>query len=582
MSALEEIEDEQEVDFIEEFIEEAKEHIEDIEKNILDLERDMNNKEIINNIFRSMHTLKGLAGFVAQEEIEIVAHKTENILSGIRKNEFYVNKRVIDLILSTVDFIRTICNDIKSVKDEDFQRKLKIHLENLDTFKSTNTKIGDILKEEVGLSDNDINYLAEKQKEEYPEKKFGEIAVIENMATAKEIIGVLRVQEEKDDTQEQIHGYGNFVKVPTAKLEEIGDMLGEIMTLHLQITGELGANKDSKYSRMEKIIKDVQSNFMELRMVSFKPLFQKLFRIARDTSSELGIDINIEILGEDEETDRNIAEKLFEPMLHLVKNSLYHGFYLETKENRKKNGKGENGTLKISAESNRGTVYLTVEDDGVGIDIENIYRKALREKLIDATQKYSEKEIVDFIFNPGFSTCDSVNKISGRGFGLDIVKTEIQKIGGKIDVESLKEKGTKFTIKVPINMAVINGTVISVSNKKYILPTVYIKEIIKNEDKINYSKMGEDSMVKIRDKLFPLIDKKKIFGSKLEKSKENIVVILEHEGKQRALKIDDIIERREIVVKEIGDSLTEVKDILGGTILGDGKVALILDVESFF
>jgi two-component system, chemotaxis family, sensor kinase CheA len=579
---LEEINEVQEESFLDEFIEEAKEHIGNIEVKILEMERDMNNKEIINSVFRSMHTLKGLAGFVAQIDIEIVAHKSENILSGIRKNEFPASKKVIDLILATIDYIRTICNDIKVVKNSEFQKNLQKHIENLDNFKSINPKIGEILKEKVGLSENDIENLIEKQKEEYPNRKLGEVAVIENMATAKEVIEGLRTQEDK----EEIHGYGygSYVKIPAVKLEEIADMLGEIMTLHLQITKEMeeSGKQNSKHGRMEKIIKEIQTNFMEMRMVSLKPLFNKLSRIARDTAKELNIDINIEILGEDEETDRNIAEKLFEPMLHLVKNSLYHGLYQEDKNERNKNGKRERGTLKIEAVSNRGIVYLTVEDDGKGIDIENIYRKALKEKLADSSKKYSEQDIIEFIFKPGFTTCESANKISGRGFGLDIVKTEIQKIGGKIETVSKIGSGTKFIIKVPINMAVINGTVIIVADEKYILPTSYIKEIIKNDENINFSKMGQESMVKIREKMFNVIDKKMIFGTKLKESKDNIVVILEYDGKQLALKIDNVIERREVVVKQIGDSLADVKDILGGTILGDGKVALILDVESFF
>ncbi len=570
--------------FLDEFIEKAKEHLENIEIKILELERDMNNKEIINSIFRSMHTLKGLAGFVAQEEIEIVAHKSENILSGIRKNEFPSSKRIIDLILASIDYIRSICNDIKIVKSDTFKKEFNSHIELLDSFKSVNPKIGEILKEKVGLSDNDIENLIEKQKEDYPDKKLGEVAVLENMATAKEVIDGLRVQEDKEEVQEHGHGYGSYVKIPAVKLEEIADMLGEVMTLHLQITKEMeeSGKQNSKHGRMEKIIKEIQTNFMEMRMVSLKPLFNKLSRIARDTAKELNVDINIEISGEDEETDRNIAEKLFEPMLHLVKNSLYHGLYQEEKSQRSKNGKRERGTLKIEAVSNRGIVYLTVEDDGKGIDIESIYRKALKEKIADSSEKYSEQEIMEFIFKPGFTTCESANKISGRGFGLDIVKTEIQKIGGKIETESKIGSGTKFIIKVPINMAVINGTVITVADEKYILPTAYIKEIIKNDENINFSKMGQESMVKIRGMMFNVIDKKMIFGTKLKESKDNIVVILEYDGKQLALKIDNVIERREVVVKQIGDSLADVKDILGGTILGDGKVALILDVERFF
>ena len=287
-------------------------------------------------------------------------HKTETILASIRKNEFSVSKKVIDLILATVDFIRTITNDIEIVDDEDFKRSIRNHYEELDNFKSLNPIIGEIFKEKIGMSESDIEIIAEKQKEHYPDKKFGEVAVIENMATAKEVIDILRVQEEKEDLGEHGYNYGSFVKISTYKLEEIADMLGELMTLHLQIGEEL--EKDGKYSgkygRMEKIMKEIQTNFMEMRMVSFKQLFQKLSRIARDTSKDLGIEINIEVEGENEETDRNIAEKLFEPMLHLVKNAMYHGIFGETADEREKNGKNRVGTLKISAYRDWETLHL--------------------------------------------------------------------------------------------------------------------------------------------------------------------------------------------------------------------------------
>lgn len=162
------------------------------------------------------------------------------------------------------------------------------------------------------------------------------------------------------------------------------------------------------------------------------------------------------------------------------------------------------------------------------------------------------------------------------------MKTELYKIGGKVEIESKKGEGTKFSIKVPINMAVINGTVITANNNRYIIPTSYIKEIIKNEEIINYSKMGENNIIKIRDTMFNIIDNKRVFGKNIKSDSANIVIVLEHDGKQAALKIDNIIERREVVVKQISEEVAEIPNIIGGTILGDGKVALILDVESFF
>lgn len=581
---LQDSDKQQESEFLQEFVEEAKEHLENIEMKILEMERDINNKETINSIFRSIHTVKGLAGFVAQELIETISHKTENVLVLIRKGELQSSKKVVDLVLLSVDFIRTICNEIDIQENSEFLKEVEKHIEYMEKFRDSSPKIGDILKEKIGISEEEIEEMVEKQKSDYQGMKLGEIVVKENKATAKEVIEILRSQEEQEENIEPVQGTTNsgFVKVPIDKLESIGDMFGEIMTLHLQLMQENRVNENSsaKYVRMEKIIKDVQNNLNELRMVSFKNVFSKLTKIAKDTAKDLEINIEVETAGDECEIDRNISDKLFEPMMHIVKNGVYHGIYCEKKEERISNIKKETGSIKITARSNRGYVYIEIGDDGRGIDLNGILEKGISEGLLEQGKKYSEHEISELIFRPGFSTAKDINRISGRGFGLDVVKSEISKIGGKIDIESKAGWGTTFKIKIPINMAVINGTVVEINKKKYVIPTMHIKEIIKNEEKINISRQGKISMVKIRDKIIPLINKASVVGKDNVTESENIIIILENEDKQKAFKVDNVLERREILIKNISDTFIEQKQIMGGAILGDGKVALILDVES--
>lgn len=574
----------EEQEYLQDFIEEAKEHLENIELKLLELERDPKNKDVINSIFRSLHTLKGLAGFVAQELIEVVAHKTENIISAIRKGEINSNKKSVDAILDSVEIIKAICADIDIQNNEDYVKEVKKHIEYLEGFREGKPKIGEILKEKIGITDSDIEKMVQKQNNELKGMKLGEIAVKENLATAKEIIDVLRTQEDVEEYYEKImsKSLGGFVKIPYDKIDEMGDMFGEIMTLYLQILQEnngSGQNMNAKYVRMEKIFKDIQENINSLRMVDFKYLFKKLSKVISECSKELGIDVEVEVLGEGCEIDRGISDKLFEPLMHLVKNCVYHGINMKLKTDY--NGY-EKGKLKIEAKSGRGHIYINIEDDGRGIDREAIINKGIKEGLLIKKESYGDNEIFELMFLPGFTTVESADIVSGRGFGMDIVRNELSKFGAKIEIESEKDRGTKFKIKIPLNMAVINGTIVTESGRKFIIPTIYIKEILKDDENINISCQGKKSLIKVRETIYHLIDKKNIFDNKEDdkKSLRDIIIILENENIQKAIKINNVLGRRDILIKNIGEHFSENKNILGGAILEDGNVALILDVES--
>ncbi len=584
-------------EFLKDFLVEANEHIESIEMNVLALETDPENMEIIHSLFRSFHTIKGLAGFVNQSLIREIAHQTETKLDICRKGEAKVNKSFVDMILASLDYLKKICEDLSLNQNQEFIKLIGRYLadinnldlkQNIDEndgesqeLRTGNTaKIGEILIGQ-GLDQKTVQELLVKQ-EEYPGLKLGQIAVKEKKAEAQDIIQSLRLQQKASGTA-ITDGYS---RVSTIKVDNLVDLIGELTIIQSQIEQEMtkrfGANDllANKLIRMQQISKDIQNISMSLRMISLKSTFQKINRIARDTISQLGKNVGLEIYGEETEIDRGIAERLLDPLLHLIKNSISHG--IEEEAERTANGKPPKGQVKIEASNKRGNVYIKVADDGKGINLEKIHQKAIEKKLLDPSKPYTEEEIISVLFQPGFSTAENINNVSGRGVGLDVVKTELSKMGGKIEVLNRPGEGCSFLMKIPINLAVINGTIIDIRGNRYILPTPYIKRIIKPEADQWIYISGRKVMIRIRDEVIPIIPINKVFGTRDEEVDEFLIVVIELEQKFKALPVRDIIGRREIVVKSLGRELSHLDYVAGASILGDGKVSLILDVENLF
>ncbi|MFP4662125.1 MAG: chemotaxis protein CheA [Halanaerobiales bacterium] len=647
-------------EFLQDFIIETQEHLETIEMNVLDLETEPDNGQVIHSLFRAFHTIKGLAGFVDQDLIQQIAHMTETILDICRKESLNINKEIANIILDSSDLIGEICNDINTVNDEDFIRRIRIFLDKLkvmeyklekkplpeDEKNTENTKdkdgikdtedledektiedkdniedvenvedieatkdadslnavddledmdeeedfeenqkkrIGEILLEDHAIDEKDLEFILRQQKKE-PELKFGQIAVKEKKAKAKDVVNGIRKQNACTSSVG-----GGIIRIPTKKVDNLVDMMGELIITQSQIEQEAENKFDSndsfftKLLNMSRIMKEMQNLSMSLRMISLRSTFQKLARIARDTIDELDKDVNVIFEGEDTEIDRNIAEKLLKPLVHLVKNSISHG--IEVPGVRKKRSKPVSGKVKISAYSNKGSVYIEISDDGNGIDLDKVYNKALEKGLISSSKKYSEKEIEEFIFLPGFSTNENVDTVSGRGVGMDVVKTEISRIGGKIELDNRPGEGCTFILKIPINLAVMNGTIVSIYEYKYILPTLNIKQILQLKDQNWVNVRGKKSMIRLRESVIPVIQLSRLLDREIkDKSYQDseIVIVMEMDNQLKALPVDDIIGRREIVVKPMNEEFSNLDYISGASILGDGTVSLILDIEYLF
>ncbi len=590
-------------EFLNDFLVETREHIENIEMSVLALETDPENLELVNSLFRSFHTVKGLAGFVNQDLVRKIAHQTETELDKCRKGDLKVSKSFVDMILASSDLLKKICDDLTLNEDPGFLQTVEHHLELLNKgmiyseASAVNTtpaeeiqaikvdKIGEIMVGQ-GLDPKDVEELLVKQ-EDHPELKLGQLAVKEKKADAADVLQSLRIQEKAANL---LNSSGGYTRVSALKIDNLVDLIGELVIIQSQIEQDavkrFGTNDSlvTNLLRMEKISKDVQNISMSLRMVSLKSTFQKINRIGRDTIVELGKNVNIEITGEETEIDRGVAERILDPLVHLVKNSISHG--IEDEAERPAKGKSIEGLVKISAYSKRGNVYIEISDDGRGLDTERIYQKAIEKKMLDPEKIYTNDEIINVVFLPGFSTAEKITDISGRGVGLDVVKTEVAKIGGKVEVNNRPGQGCDFTLKIPINLAVINGTIIDILGVRYIIPTLYIKQILKPEEGQWVNISGNKVMIRIKDEIIPLIPWTKLFGGiqaavEDEKTAE-LVVLVEVEQKLKALPVRNVVDRREIVIKPLGSEFSELDYVSGASILGDGTVALILDIENLY
>lgn len=389
-------------------------------------------------------------------------------------------------------------------------------------------------------------------------------------------------------TKQQVSANEEYMKVANYKIDSLVDMISELI-INQSLIEQYVFTKytedrqlTTNMSGFMRITRGLQGLSMSLRMVSLKSTFQKLTRIARDTIQELNKEVEFVMSGENTEIDRVVAEKMLEPLVHMIKNAISHGIE-ENPDDRTAMGKNRKARVELNAYNKRGKIFIEVKDDGRGINTEVVYQKALEKGLVDPTKTYSEAEIREFILLPGFSTAKVVDNISGRGVGMDVVKTQILKSGGKIDIQSTLNKGSTFVLEVPVNHAIMNGTIIAMNEQQFVVPTLNVKEFLQaSKDQWIYTKQ-ERTMIKVRDHIIPIVPLSVFFsGLKEENNDSSLVMILELEQELRAVPITNVINRQEVVVKPAGEEFADLKYISGMSILGTGKVSLILDIDYLF
>lgn len=592
------------------FVLEAQEHIEAIEMNVLTLEKEPDNMEIIHTMFRAFHTIKGLSGFVEHTVIQELAHKTETIMDGCRKETRKVTQEIVEAILKSSDYIKQLCEEIESCEDKTFLKKVFDHIEYLENIENQDSPVEivktPILVEEIPqeeavseqrdvsalMNDDFSNIIKEEEPTEEPAQDFiEEKPVVVQESTEKTVTSEVAPIEKKEPVAEEKktsspikHGNEEYMRVATTKIDHLVDMIGELIinqSLIEQYVSTRYPNDNQFITNMtglSRTTRELQDLSMFLRMVSLKPIFQKVTRIARDTIVELGKDVEFVTTGEGTEIDRVVTDKLLEPLVHLIKNAISHGVE-ENPEDRAAKGKRRKATVELNAFNKRGKIYIEIKDDGRGIDTEVVYQKALEKGVIDPKREYSDAEIREFILLPGFSTAKQVDNISGRGVGMDVVKTQITKAGGKVDIKSELGVGSTFTLEIPVNHAIMNGTIIDVNGQHFIIPTVNVKEILQPREEQWIFTRQRRTMLRVRESIIPLVP-----NNILSSPTDNIplVLVLESDQEYRALAINNVLNRQEVVVKPVGEEFSGLKYISGMSILGDGRVSLILDIDYLF
>ena len=348
----------------------------------------------------------------------------------------------------------------------------------------------------------------------------------------------------------------------------------------LKVPGLNLTNFNKAASQMAKIATDLQNVIMSMRMVPLTNIFQKMNRLVFDVSRKLGKDVEFEMVGEHTEVDKNISEKISDPLMHLVRNSVDHG--IETNEERAERGKQEKGKVTLSAKTEAGKVWITVTDNGTGLDREKILAKAKKQGLLDpdrAESSYEDKEVYQFITLPGFSTNEQVTEYSGRGVGMDVVVQNIQSIGGTLEIESTPGEGSSMILKIPLTLAIIDGIVMETGTTSFVVETGFIKQFVRvTKDMMIHEPTGEE-YVMIRDECYPVLRIGDWYGLEDYHSEveEGVMLLFEVEGKTICLFVDKLVGKQEIVVKPIPSYIKKVKGISGCTQLGDGSIALILD-----
>jgi two-component system chemotaxis sensor kinase CheA len=573
------------------FAVESMENLDAIELSLMALEQDPEDSDTINAIFRPFHTIKGVSGFLNLQTINRLAHSTENLLDSARKGDFVISDAIIDTILESVDTLKKLIGNVKDNLcggETDLEGGLDVdplivRIEGLNAQASSGNAqpIGEILLASGAVKRTDVQQGLEKQKQN-PQKKLGEILMDERVVGPQEVICALRQQKEDKRVVEL------QVKVDTHKLDNLVDLTGEMvisqsmLRQNYQLLGLSDHAFDKNLNQLSQIVSGLQKISMSLRMVPIRSTFQKMVRLVRDLSRASGKKVDLKMSGEDTEIDRNVVDELYEPLVHMIRNAADHG--LETPEERRAAGKDDTGLIELRAYHQGGSILIEISDDGRGLDTQRILKKALSLNLIPPDAKLSQPEIFDLIFHPGFSTAKAVTAVSGRGVGMDVVKKGIEKLRGHVEVRSQPGRGTTVVISLPLTLAIIDGMVVRVGRERYILPTMAILESFRPKKEDCFTVEGKGELIMSRGHLMPLIRLGEVFHVESEARHpwEGLVVAVEHKNEQKALLLDELVGKEEVVIKNLGGYLKNVKGLAGGAIMGDGRVGLIVDIAGLY
>ncbi len=577
----------QDADLVAGFIAEAFEHLEAIEVNVLDLEQAPDDMEIINNIFRPFHTVKGVSGFLNLTTINKLAHSTENLLDDVRNNKLTMSADIIDVVLGVGDYLRSMVQNLSDMLEHgpgahkefdisDWVRKVEL-------LQAGGSLDGDA----PSPSPEEPPPLAPAESppvtEAVPVAPVVEPSVDPppQPAPAKAAVPSPPTAKRAAPPKQKI---GASIKVDVEKLDGLVNAVGELVIMQAMVQQNplITAMSDPKlnkdFGQLSRITTELQKTAMSMRMVPIRQTFQKMTRLVRDLSKKSGKLVDLVMEGEETEIDRNMVDSIYDPLVHMMRNSVDHG--VQKAAEREAVGKPGKGTVKLAAYHKGGNIIIEIHDDGQGLNTEKIRSKAIERGLMTATDNISDHEVNNLIFLPGFSTADQITDVSGRGVGMDVVKKGVDKLRGKCELISTPGEGTQFLMRLPLTLAIIDGIIVRVGQERYIIPTIAIQESMRPRAEHYNTVQGQGETLMVRDSLIPIIRLYHVFD--VENSctdiTSGIVVVIENEGRHRALLVDELLGKQEVVIKSLGGYLKDIKGLAGGTILGDGRVGLILDL----
>lgn len=675
--------------YLEVFIEESKEHLQNCNERLLDLEKNPEDLSIVNDIFRSAHTLKGMSATMGYEDLASLTHQMENVLDMIRNHKLSVTAELLDVVFLAVDDLEAMVlsiagggdgkRDVKEVveklkliekgespslsqaqlevavtateevigkskseydefeytvlqqsREQGFEAfELTVALREDCLLKAARVymifevleKVGEVIKanppvdqleEEQFDQEFTVSMVSKEPLEDIKQKvmKVSEVEKVdiqpislEGIRQDKEIFEKQQIEqankkvetanvptketptEEKKSTTTAKQPSNKTIRVNIERLDILLNLFEELVIDRgrlEQISNDLKNQElHETVERMSRVTGDLQNIILNMRMVPVETVFNRFPRMVRQLARDLGKKINLEIIGAETELDRTVIDEIGDPLVHLIRNALDHG--VETPEVRKANGKNEEGTVVLKAFHSGNHVFIEIDDDGAGISREKVLKKALKNGIVNeqTAASMSDKEVFELILASGFSTAEVISDVSGRGVGLDVVKSKIQSLGGSISIESKEGKGSTFSIQLPLTLSIISVMLVEIQKEKFAVPLSSIIEtaIVKKDEILN---AHNQRVIDFRGKVVPLLFLKDIFQVPcIEEEDEFYSVVIVRKGdKMAGLVVDSFIGQQEVVLKSLGNYLTNVFAISGATILGDGQVALIVDCNA--
>lgn len=568
------------------FTVETEEILEGLDQCFMKLEESPGDSILINEIFRAVHSIKGSAGFLGFHRLVEVAHQSENVLNKLRQHEMVATPQTIDIILESVDILKKLLKEIKEGSSElvdivSIKRKLSLLLEY-----ATSEEIAD-RSEQAAFPSCDNN-----NEENANSKQIGGVEHNKQTLLAGGKTPEQGKEEDKSLTKPTEQEKDRTLRVDTNRLDQVMDMVGELVLSRNRLNKILSGieelyDGDEKIkslletaSNLNLITTEIQLAVMKMRMVPIRKVFNKFPRMVLDIARKTNKKINLRIIGEATEVDKSVIEEIGDPLVHVIRNSIDHG--IESPVDRIIAGKSEYGTITLEAFQEGNSIVIQIEDDGKGIDPEVIEKKAREKGLIKSQDvRLTPKEILNFIFEPGFSTAEKISDISGRGVGMDVVKTNIRHINGIIDVNSEVGKGTRINFKIPLTLAIIQVLMVKINGEIYALPLSSILETVRVSRNCIKSIDGQE-ILSVRDSLIPLIKLSDALDiNTVDTTKELVYVVLMAIAEKRiGIIVDELCHQEEVVIKSVGTYFSDIKEISGATITGDGRVSLILNPGS--